>query len=128
MLLALKNQLEAYVIQFLYSPRENGRIFLSNHTTPYPIPSITNSLRKNLSKKYELLISKDMNALNLMIFAHKQIASLVKDIQSSVVKTGYKNIVGNKGGIGINFQIMGKSFLFVDCHLTGKLPSIYLPH
>lgn len=35
-------------------------------------------IRKKLNVKYDMIVSKNMNALNTIIFAHKTISSLIK--------------------------------------------------
>ena len=42
-----------------------------------------------------------------------------KEIESDEVATGFGNLIGNKGGIGISFKFFQKSFLFINCHLPG---------
>jgi len=77
-----------------------------------------NMLRKHLDKDYIMIKSHSMNALHLTLFAHRNIFKHIKGIESSEVKTGLANIIGNKGGIGITFQICGTSLLFINCHLA----------
>jgi len=77
-----------------------------------------NMLRHALDKDYVMLKSHSMNALHLTVFAHKDIFSLVRDIESDEVRTGFGKVVGNKGGIGISLRIAKTSLLFVNCHLA----------
>jgi hypothetical protein len=62
-----------------------------------------------------------MYAIHLMIFVHKSIFPLIKHFGSTYVKTGFYNYGGNKGGVSIWFKYKKISFLFINCHLAGKL-------
>uniref|UniRef100_A0A4W3JD96 phosphatidylinositol-3,4,5-trisphosphate 5-phosphatase n=1 Tax=Callorhinchus milii TaxID=7868 RepID=A0A4W3JD96_CALMI len=42
----------------------------------------------------------------------------VSHINTSSVKTGIANTLGNKGAVGVSFLFNGTSFGFVNCHLT----------
>ncbi len=83
--------------------------------------------RTYLGEDYKLIKSEDLSAINLSIFIHSSIfdkvtsnLNILLDINSDVVKTGIGNMVGNKGGIGISFNIEDKSFIFINSHLAGS--------
>jgi len=44
----------------------------------------------------------------------------MEGIESADVRTGFANVLANKGAVGISFKIRGNSFLFISSHLTGK--------
>ena len=58
------------------------------------------------------------NSLSCFFFASVRIIPLITNIQSNHVATGIMNTIGNKGGIGICFNVGKTSFLFVNWHLA----------
>jgi len=42
----------------------------------------------------------------------------MKDVEVKSIATGYGNILSNKGGIGISFEINNNAFLFINSHLS----------
>ena len=48
----------------------------------------------------------------------KEFRNKISHVQTSSVKTGIANTLGNKGAVGASFQLNGTSFAFVCCHLT----------
>ncbi len=56
--------------------------------------------------------------MNLIIFAHESIFPNIDQVNSSYVKTGFANLTGNKGAVGISFKYKKMSFLFIGCHLA----------
>jgi hypothetical protein len=53
-----------------------------------------------------------------VVFVHKAIVHLVSNINSHSVATGLLDTLGNKGGIGISFNIGKTSFCFLTAHLA----------
>jgi hypothetical protein len=71
-----------------------------------------------LGDEYKIVKSETLSAMNLIIFAHESIFHHIDKINSSYVKTGFANITGNKGAVGISFKYKKLSFLFIGCHLA----------
>ncbi len=77
-------------------------------------------------ENYVKLRSHTLQATHNMVLVHKSIMHLCDDANSGVVATGIalgrpvgsKQQLGNKGGIGICFDIGKTSFLFVNAHLA----------
>lgn len=75
-------------------------------------------LREHLGDEYQVLASHSLMGIHLVVFASVRIIPLITNIQSNHVATGIMNTVGNKGGIGVCFNVGKTSFLFVNCHLA----------
>lgn len=56
--------------------------------------------------------------LSSIIFVHKAVVPLVSNVNSAAIPTGYGNTLGNKGGVGITFDIGFSSFCFITAHLS----------
>lgn len=69
---------------------------------------------------FELIASVDMWQMFEMVFIRKRLFSFVDNIYTDSKAMGFCNIVGNKGGMIIAFQLLGYQFVFVNCHLAPK--------
>lgn len=56
--------------------------------------------------------------MNLVVFVHCSIEKLIQDVNSSSIKTGIGNVIGNKGALAISLKYKEKTFLFIGCHLA----------
>jgi hypothetical protein len=65
-----------------------------------------------------MLRSHNLQAINLVVFCHVALLPFISAVESSAVATGLLDTLGNKGGIGVGFNIGRTSLLFVNCHLT----------
>ena len=77
--------------------------------------NLKNYFNRKYKEKYELISSETLCAIHLVIFIKE---SLIKDIRVNKVKTGAKNLLGNKGAVGISFNIFNLSIMIINCHLA----------
>lgn len=56
--------------------------------------------------------------IKLLIFAKKNIANKITDVETNSHKTGLKGMYGNKGGVAIRMTINGSHICFLSCHLA----------
>ena len=75
-------------------------------------------LKQYLGRDYAFLRSVTLNAIHLIVFIKKDIIAHITNVGDNIVKTGFKNLIGNKGGVGVWFNINDVSFLIVNCHLA----------
>lgn len=71
-----------------------------------------------LGDDYVMISSYALGGTHLAVFAHIAITPLISNISSECVATGIKNVVGNKGGVGIRFQLGKTSVLCISGHLA----------
>ncbi|KAI8068514.1 Endonuclease/exonuclease/phosphatase [Gongronella butleri] len=74
-------------------------------------------LAEFLGPSYEPLACETLAALHLAVFVWKPIASYVKHVHSESIKTGWANMIGNKGAVAISVEIGSQALLFINCHL-----------
>ncbi|KAI9317970.1 Endonuclease/exonuclease/phosphatase [Dichotomocladium elegans] len=74
-------------------------------------------LQDFLGPSYELLKTETLAALHLAIFVWKPVAHHIKAVQCDRIKTGWANMVGNKGAVAVSVLFGSRSFLFINCHL-----------
>merc|ERR1711991_1276692 len=75
-------------------------------------------LQEALGDSYVKIRSQTLQAINLILFAHESVATLISDVQSAAVPCGIGNTLGNKGGVSIFFKFCDTTFLFTNAHLT----------
>ncbi|KAL0082454.1 Endonuclease/exonuclease/phosphatase [Phycomyces blakesleeanus] len=71
-----------------------------------------------LGKHYALIETETLAALHLAVFVWKPVRHYITNIESEHIKTGWANMVGNKGAVAISFMFGPRSLLFINCHLT----------
>ncbi|KAK4516252.1 ESCRT-0 subunit protein hse1 [Mucor velutinosus] len=70
-----------------------------------------------LGSHYRLVKTETLAALHVAVFVWMPVSYLVKDVQSESIKTGWANMVGNKGAVAISILFGSRSLLFINCHL-----------
>ncbi|XP_048344087.1 synaptojanin-2 isoform X2 [Sphaerodactylus townsendi] len=77
-------------------------------------------LQKALSRthRYILLTSAQLVGVCLFIFVRPYHVPFIRDVAVDTVKTGMGGKAGNKGAVGIRFQIHSSSLCFICSHLT----------
>lgn len=73
-----------------------------------------NQLQKCLGPEYGIVNSHSLMGIHLVVFASLHIIPLIKNVQSKHVATGVWNSLGNKGGVGISFDVGTTSVLFIN--------------
>ncbi|KAI9033618.1 Endonuclease/exonuclease/phosphatase [Phycomyces nitens] len=71
-----------------------------------------------LGKHYTLLETETLAALHLAVFVWNPVKHYVTNIETEHIKTGWANMVGNKGAVAVSFMFGPRSLLFINCHLT----------
>ena len=56
----------------------------------------------------------------MIIFAHSKKYLYLKEKKKNLIKTGFCNVVGNKGGISIELEINSTKLTFVNVHLAAN--------
>mmetsp|Transcript_60833 Transcript_60833/g.144972 ORF Transcript_60833/g.144972 Transcript_60833/m.144972 type:complete len:454 (-) Transcript_60833:24-1385(-) len=72
---------------------------------------------KHLGEDYRMFGSHNMSAIHIMVFIHKQIWKYCWGPKTGQVATGFANLVGNKGGTQVSFNVGHTSLLFINAHL-----------
>eukprot|EP01048_Picozoa_sp_COSAG05_P006834 COSAG05_NODE_461_length_9571_cov_14.935283_10_plen_442_part_00 len=66
----------------------------------------------------ELISQRSLGAIHLAIFVRSELAPTISCVRSSNVATGFANVLGNKGAVGICLKVRGRSLAFVSSHLA----------
>ena len=70
-----------------------------------------------LGDDYVMLQSVSLQATHLVVFVSKRLSPLINNVRFETLATGFKNMVGNKGAVMIEFNFVDKKMVFVNCHL-----------
>ena len=75
-------------------------------------------LKRYFGTNYVLIASETLCAIHLVIFIRTSLIKDVTMVKCNSVKTGAKNLLGNKGAVGICFNIFNLSIMIINCHLA----------
>ena len=75
-------------------------------------------LKRYFGNNYVLIASETLCAIHLVIFIRSTLIKDVSKVKVNTVKTGAKNLLGNKGAVGIFFNIFILSIMIINCHLA----------
>ena len=78
--------------------------------------------RELLTETHVVMEHITMVGLDLAVYVRKRLVEGVTHIDKFEVKTGAGGAAGNKGGVGVRFQVYGNEFTIVNVHLdAGEL-------
>jgi hypothetical protein len=80
--------------------------------------NLKNYFNRKYKEKYELISSETLCAIHLVIFIKESLIKDISKVRVNKVKTGAKNLLGNKGAVGISFNIFNLSIMIINCHLA----------
>ncbi|KAI9485851.1 MAG: SacI homology domain-containing protein [Benjaminiella poitrasii] len=78
----------------------------------------TLNTRSGTKSKYTLLRSNQLVGAALIVFVKTDIVDEIRNVESSIKKTGIMGIAGNKGAVAIRMDYGDTSFCFVAAHLA----------
>lgn len=67
------------------------------------------------------LSSIRMCAMQLVVFVRRRLLPQIRNPLTSYTRTGFKGLLGNKGGVSIRFSVLGADLAFVGSHLSPHL-------
>ncbi|XP_066910921.1 phosphatidylinositol 3,4,5-trisphosphate 5-phosphatase 2A-like isoform X2 [Clytia hemisphaerica] len=79
---------------------------------------LKNDIEKTYQREFRQVISSSLWGIRIVILIKAELWHQVNSIKHSSVKTGIANALGNKGAVGVSFNIGTTSFCFVNSHLT----------
>jgi hypothetical protein len=72
-----------------------------------------------LSKGFMQVKKVSMWEMLLIVFIRLDMQHRLEgNVNSGFKRCGFGNIIGNKGGVNINFRYASRDFFFVGCHLV----------
>ncbi|PWN54172.1 DNase I-like protein [Violaceomyces palustris] len=82
----------------------------------------TKAVRKAMgaskSRLYTKIASKQLVGLLIMVFARTELVPYISEIETSSVGVGLGGFVANKGATAVRFCLEGRTFCFVNSHLS----------
>ncbi|CAF0810842.1 unnamed protein product [Didymodactylos carnosus] len=68
--------------------------------------------------QYKLISRVRLLGMLLFVYVERKHYDQCKLISTAFIPTGFMNIFGNKGGVGIRFRFHNQDLCFINCHLT----------
>lgn len=109
------NDIKIYSIAFqeVHSSAEAYITTMSNKRRHYQT-----RIEAALGDHYQCIECHQLVGILICVYAHKSVAPAITSIQHSHVACGVLGMVGNKGAVGIKFNLMDTSFAFLSCHFA----------
>ena len=82
------------------------------------------ALKNFFGNKYINIINSNLGALHISIFVKKEKVLDFKDLRNGEIKTGFLNIMSNKGAVSASMKYLDKNILFICCHLASGQDNI----
>ena len=77
-----------------------------------------NALKIHFGDDYINLVNSNLNSFHIAVFVKKEKINFFTELKTGFIKTGFMNVLGNKGAIGVSMKYQDKRILFVCCHLS----------
>jgi hypothetical protein len=84
-----------------------------------------NALKIYFGDEYINLVNSNLNSFHIAVFVKKEKINFFTELRTGFIKTGFMNVLGNKGAIGVSMKYQDKKMLFVCCHLSSGQTKIY---
>ncbi|XP_067405838.1 phosphatidylinositol 3,4,5-trisphosphate 5-phosphatase 2-like [Emydura macquarii macquarii] len=76
------------------------------------------SLKTLMSIDFRVVALQCLWSIKIVVLVKPEHERRISHVNTSSVKTGIANTLGNKGAVGVSFLFNGTSFGFVNCHLA----------
>ena len=84
-----------------------------------------NALKIHFGDEYINLVNSKLNSFHIAVFVKKEKINFFTELKTGFIKTGFMNVLGNKGAIGVSMKYQDKKMLFVCCHLSSGQTKSY---
>eukprot|EP00293_Proteomonas_sulcata_P008985 CAMPEP_0184303390 /NCGR_PEP_ID=MMETSP1049-20130417/13147_1 /TAXON_ID=77928 /ORGANISM="Proteomonas sulcata, Strain CCMP704" /LENGTH=876 /DNA_ID=CAMNT_0026614923 /DNA_START=166 /DNA_END=2796 /DNA_ORIENTATION=+ len=81
-------------------------------------------VKGTLGNSYSVIAKKCLGSTHLMCFIRSNLRAKVVDVQVAQVVAGFGNVMANKGGVAVCFDLFSTSFLFVSAHFAAHQKQI----
>lgn len=79
------------------------------------------AVRAHFGEEYFLVGSHTLSAIHIMVFIHRYLWRYCWNVRTAHVATGIGNVMGNKGGAQVAFDLGHTSILFINAHLAAHM-------
>eukprot|EP01114_Cavostelium_apophysatum_P016387 TRINITY_DN4645_c0_g1_i2.p1 TRINITY_DN4645_c0_g1~~TRINITY_DN4645_c0_g1_i2.p1 ORF type:complete len:1277 (-),score=332.30 TRINITY_DN4645_c0_g1_i2:65-3436(-) len=81
-------------------------------------------LRYHIGSEFEVISDVSMWEIGLIVLCHKKHFNSIVNVETATKPTGFANVCGNKGGVGISFRFGDTSFCIINSHLPARAERI----
>lgn len=71
-----------------------------------------------LGSNFTRVATATLSATHLAVYAHTALRPAINDVQTAFVPCGVGDVLGNKGGVAVGFNVGKTAFLFMSAHLA----------
>nr|XP_039251513.1 phosphatidylinositol 3,4,5-trisphosphate 5-phosphatase 2-like [Styela clava] len=79
---------------------------------------VTETISEITGKKLHIVAMDALWHIKIILLVKEEHKNRISHVQTSSVKTGIANTLGNKGAVAVSFQFGGTSLCFINAHLT----------
>ncbi|XP_076804156.1 phosphatidylinositol 3,4,5-trisphosphate 5-phosphatase 2-like isoform X1 [Clavelina lepadiformis] len=79
---------------------------------------VMDTIQEITATNFHLVAMDALWHIKIIILVKEEHKNRISHVQTSSVKTGIANALGNKGAVAVSFQFGGTSFCFINAHLT----------
>ena len=84
-----------------------------------------NALKIYFGDEYINLVNSNLNSFHIAVFVKIEKINFFTELKTGFIKTGFMNVLGNKGAIGVSLKYHDKKMLFICCHLSSGQDKSY---
>ena len=84
-----------------------------------------NALKIYFGDEYINLVNSNLNSFHIAVFVKTEKINFFTELKTGFIKTGFMNVLGNKGAIGVSMKYHDKKMLFICCHLSSGQDKSY---
>ena len=84
-----------------------------------------NALKIYFGDEYINLVNTKLNSFHIAVFVKKEKINFFTELKTGFIKTGFMNVLSNKGAIGVSMKYQDKKMLFICCHLSSGQGNSY---
>lgn len=85
----------------------------------------TNTLTQHLGPSYLEITQSTLAATHIIAFCKQEVWPKISQIDQDDVATGIGDVIGNKGGVGLCFDVGQTSFLFINAHFHAHQGNVH---
>jgi len=106
---------DIYAIGFQEIVDLNAGNLLVDHSAAKPWED---KIERTLKQQYILVESKHLVGLSLCVYVRRALFPEVAEVSAETVGVGIMGVGGNKGAVGIRFNLYNSSLCFINSHLA----------
>eukprot|EP00002_Diphylleia_rotans_P006106 TRINITY_DN1540_c1_g1_i13.p1 TRINITY_DN1540_c1_g1~~TRINITY_DN1540_c1_g1_i13.p1 ORF type:complete len:781 (-),score=100.23 TRINITY_DN1540_c1_g1_i13:309-2651(-) len=118
------NPIELYAIGLQEVDMSAEAVVLNDISRGKPWEEYFHQQLNSSSLNYDLLSSRQIGGILLLLFVHSPVAQWISEIRTSIVGVGLLGLLGNKGAVAIRFLFRDSVVCIVNSHLAATKDNV----